>query len=238
MSGADSAAGSAARMDAIYRYQRHIYDATRRYYLLGRDRLLAELAPPRGGSILEIGCGTGRNLVHAARLYPDARLYGLDLSSVMLESAAATSGRAGLSERIALAQGDAASFDPVTLFGRREFDRVVLSYTLSMIPPWRAALSTALDMVVPGGRLHVVDFGRQQGHPAWARNALRRWLSWFSVDPRDDLQRAMATACGRTFDLSFEEPLAGYYAYAVARRRPAAAVASGEAAIGMAGRLE
>ena len=30
-------------MDAIYRRQRHIYDATRKYYLLGRDRLIADL---------------------------------------------------------------------------------------------------------------------------------------------------------------------------------------------------
>ena len=49
------------------RRQRHIYDGTRRYYLLGRDRLIADLAPAPGASVLEIGCGTGRNLVLAAR---------------------------------------------------------------------------------------------------------------------------------------------------------------------------
>ncbi|NDH95685.1 MAG: SAM-dependent methyltransferase, partial [Planctomycetia bacterium] len=27
-------------MDSMYRFTRHIYDFTRRYYLLGRDRLL------------------------------------------------------------------------------------------------------------------------------------------------------------------------------------------------------
>jgi S-adenosylmethionine-diacylgycerolhomoserine-N-methlytransferase len=41
---ADLAASDAARrMDAMYRYQRHIYDLTRKFYLLGRDRLLASL---------------------------------------------------------------------------------------------------------------------------------------------------------------------------------------------------
>ena len=29
------------RMNRMYRRQRHIYDGTRRYYLLGRDRLIA-----------------------------------------------------------------------------------------------------------------------------------------------------------------------------------------------------
>jgi len=67
---AHTGASAAAHMDAIYRYQRYIYDASRKYYLLGRDRLIGELAPPPGGSVLEIACGTGRNLVKAARRYP------------------------------------------------------------------------------------------------------------------------------------------------------------------------
>ena len=54
---------SAAPMDAIYRRQRFIYDLTRRPYLFGRDQMLAELEPPPGGSVLEIGCGTARNLL-------------------------------------------------------------------------------------------------------------------------------------------------------------------------------
>lgn len=36
----------AALMDATYRHQRRIYDVTRRHFLLGRDRLIAELDPP------------------------------------------------------------------------------------------------------------------------------------------------------------------------------------------------
>ena len=61
------------RMNRMYRRQRHIYDGTRRYYLLGRDQLISSLQPDAGASVLEIGCGTGRNLVLAGRLYPDAR---------------------------------------------------------------------------------------------------------------------------------------------------------------------
>jgi S-adenosylmethionine-diacylgycerolhomoserine-N-methlytransferase len=60
------------RMNRMYRRQRHIYNGTRRYYLLGRDRLITSLRPDVGASVLEIGCGTGRNLVLAARLYPAA----------------------------------------------------------------------------------------------------------------------------------------------------------------------
>ena len=73
----------------MYRYQRHIYDLTRKYYLLGRDRLIAGLDVPPGGTVLEVGCGTGRNLVLAARRYPAARLFGLDISAAMLDTAQA-----------------------------------------------------------------------------------------------------------------------------------------------------
>ena len=86
------------RMNRMYRRQRHIYDGTRRYYLLGRDRLIANLAADAGANVLEIGCGTGRNLVHAARLYPDARFFGIDVSTEMLTSAISAISRRDLSD--------------------------------------------------------------------------------------------------------------------------------------------
>jgi S-adenosylmethionine-diacylgycerolhomoserine-N-methlytransferase len=58
---------AAELMNRTYRHQRHIYDVTRKYYLFGRDRLIARLDPPAGGRVLEIGCGTARNLIAAAR---------------------------------------------------------------------------------------------------------------------------------------------------------------------------
>src|ERR1700723_3223859 len=101
---------AATLMDRMYRPQRYIYDLTRKHYLLGRDRLIAELAPPDGSTILEIGCGTGRNLIRAAQRYRSARLYGVDISSVMLEQAQHSVTGADLAARINLAQGDASSF--------------------------------------------------------------------------------------------------------------------------------
>src|SRR6185312_3603539 len=126
-------------------------DASRKFYLLGRDDMLAGLDVPRGGTILEVGCGTGRNLILAARRYPHARLYGFDVSPAMLETAAASIAKAGLSDRITLAQGDASNFTGFALFGVSSFDRVFISYALSMIPPWREAVARAFAAIVPGG---------------------------------------------------------------------------------------
>ncbi len=174
-------------MDGIYRHQRHFYDATRKYYLLGRDPMIAGLRPPAGGSVLEIGCGTGRNLVKTAKLYADARLFGIDISREMLATAGRAVSNAGCRERTRLAYADAAAFDPEQVFGIAAFDRIFISYAVSMIPQWRSVLANAASRLTPGGELHVVDFGDLSGLPRWSRAALYRWLSWYHVTPRADL---------------------------------------------------
>ena len=203
-------------MDAIYRRQRHIYDATRRFFLFGRDHLIRDLAPPIGGHVLEIACGTARNLIHAAQLYPKAMFYGFDVSQEMLKTARAAVDRAGLTGRITLALGDAADFDASRLFGRQSFDRVFVSYALSMMQPWRQSLVAALRVVEAGGRLHIVDFGQQQGWPATFTRAHFAWLARFSVEPREDFEVAIgAAAVGFGAQVSYETMYRGYADYAV-----------------------
>jgi S-adenosylmethionine-diacylgycerolhomoserine-N-methlytransferase len=216
----------AALMDRMYRRQRHIYDATRKFYLLGRDATIAELAPPAGAGVLEIGCGTGRNLVQIARRYPQAQVYGLDVSNEMLASARAAISRAGIDSRVRVAQGDATSFDPRSLFGRANFERVVISYALSMIPPWREALREAVEALAPGGTLHIVDFGDQAGLPAAFRAGLVRWLAAFDVTPRTTLREELARlAAARGLRCAARDHMRGYAIRAVVEK-PAAPAGS------------
>jgi S-adenosylmethionine-diacylgycerolhomoserine-N-methlytransferase len=216
--GADTAWPTEAtfRMNRMYRRQRHIYDGTRRYYLLGRDLLIARLQPTAGASVLEIGCGTGRNLVHAAGRYPDARFFGIDVSTEMLTSAISAISRRGMTDRIRVAHGDGTRFDSQNLFGIASFDHVMISYSLSMIPDWRRVLQAAASRLKPGGRLHIVDFGGQERLPGIARTLLLRWLAMFDVSPRDDLDHELAAmAANAGAELRFERPFRGYAQYAV-----------------------
>ena len=178
-------------MDGVYRYQRHIYDLTRKYYLLGRDRLIADLAVPDGGTVLEIGCGTGRNLIAVGKAWPQAALHGVDISEAMLDTARGSVAKAGMAQRVTLAQGDACGFDAQALFGRASFDRVFISYALSMIPDWEAALRQAARCVAPGGKLEIVDFGQQERLPRFWKRALFGWLGAFHVSPRAGLHAAI-----------------------------------------------
>lgn len=212
---------AARHMDGIYAGQRHIYDLTRKYYLLGRDRLIERLGVPPGGSVLELGCGTARNLIAVARRYPDCECFGVDVSNAMLATAAASVARSGLAARIALAQGDATAFAP-TSFGRTGFDRVMLSYTLSMIPDWRAVIERSAAALGPGGSLHIVDFGQQARLPRAFRAGLHAWLARFDVTPRADLLDATAAIAAQR-GLGFApERLYRDYAWAAVLVRPSA----------------
>jgi S-adenosylmethionine-diacylgycerolhomoserine-N-methlytransferase len=175
-------------MDRIYRRQRRIYDLTRRYFLLGRDTLIERMELEEGDRVLEIGCGTARNLIHLARRYPSVQLFGIDASSEMLKSARSKAARAGIQNQIQVEHCLAEEFSPGTIFGSEEpFDTVFFSYSLSMIPKWQAALDRGLLNLRTGRSLWVVDFWDQSGLPGWFAGALKRWLSLFHVRYRPEL---------------------------------------------------
>jgi S-adenosylmethionine-diacylgycerolhomoserine-N-methlytransferase len=206
----------AAAMDRMYRYQRHIYDLTRKYYLLGRDHMIAMLDVPDGGSLLEIGCGTGRNLVRASRLYPSAMLFGLDISAEMLSTAQGKF--SGSSQSPHLEVADATNFS-ARQFGRAGFDRVMISYALSMIPDWQSAIERGIEALGDGGSLHIVDFGQQEGLPAWFRSGLQAWLSRFHVIPRSTMREVLEQqTAANGLQLVFEPLGRGYAWHAVLKR--------------------
>ena len=207
---------AARHMDGIYKYQRYIYNATRKYYLLGRDRLLNELQPDDGSTVLEVGCGTGRNLIHAARRCPNARFVGFDISQAMLETARTSIARAGLSDRIDVYQSDATAFALSDLCCEARVGRVFISYTLSMIPAWRQVLPRALEAAGPGGRLYILDFGQQEAWPRWFKAALFAWLRQFSVHPRAELEPELTKLASDTGAvLEFRHLYRGYADFAV-----------------------
>jgi len=178
----------ASLMDGMYRYQRHIYDLTRKYYLLGRDSTIRNLDVPEGGTLLEVGCGTGRNMAFARRHFPTAKLFGLDISQEMLISARKTFATKATIPEFRVA--DATAFTPRE-FGVSGFDRILISYALSMIPDWERAVDASIAALNPGGQLHIVDFGQQEGLPGWFRRMLQSWLAKFHVTPRPDLREVL-----------------------------------------------
>jgi S-adenosylmethionine-diacylgycerolhomoserine-N-methlytransferase len=205
-------------MDRMYRVTRHIYDVTRRYYLLGRDRMLEKVETSPTTATLEVGCGTARNLIQLAERREPGRLYGLDASHEMLETAAASIAKTGADRRhadkIVLRQGLAEQLDAQRMFGRDEpFDTIYFSYCLSMVPTWPGAIEAAMANLRPGGRMLIVDFWDQQELPSVFAAGLKKWLSLFHVHYRPEVHDALVELgkSGRA-DVRFES-VARRYAY-------------------------
>lgn len=148
-----------------YRWQSKIYDATRWAFLFGREELInriPELPPePR---ILEIGCGTGKNLQLLQFLYPDAQIFGVDLSPAMLKKAEQNIG----------------SDHAVTLlnqtYGNGEFEHsnfhlILCSYSLTMMGRNMYGIFDHIhEDLSSGGYFAVVDFNRSPSP------LFRRWM--------------------------------------------------------------
>lgn len=175
--------GSAAtRLEAFYAPQAQHYDRFRECLLAGRPVLLRALAPrlPEGGLLVELGAGTGQSLdllgAAADRL---ERIELVDLCPSLLARAAQ---RAASRRNVTIIEADACRYRP-----DRPADVVLMSYSLSMIPDWTAALDNALGMLRPGGLLAVADFyvSRAAPPPGWRRHgAIARafWPRWFAHD--------------------------------------------------------
>ena len=105
-------------------------------------------------------------------------------------------------------------------FGATGFDRILISYALSMIPNWEGAVDAALAALAPNGSLHIVDFGQQERLPGWFGRLLKAWLTRFHVTPRANLHDVLESRLAAAdADMIFEEIGRGYAWHAVIRRR-------------------
>jgi ubiquinone/menaquinone biosynthesis C-methylase UbiE len=103
------------------------------------------------GDVLEIAVGTGRNLRHYPR---NISLTGIELSPHMLELARREAAEIG--READLREGDAEALE----FPEESFDTVTCTLSLCTIPDDRAAVTEAMRVLRPGGRLLLLEHVR------------------------------------------------------------------------------
>jgi ubiquinone/menaquinone biosynthesis C-methylase UbiE len=117
-----------------------------------RSKAISRLELERGGRVLEVGCGTGRNLAPLVEaIGAEGQVYGVDLSEGMLAEAKELCAQAGW-HNVELIRADAADYvlpEPV--------DGVIFSLSYAVIPHHQAALRHAWNQLRPGGYLVVMD---------------------------------------------------------------------------------
>ena len=160
------------RLEGFYAGQAAHYDRFRERLLPGRAETMAALAaclPETGGTLVELGCGTGRNLAFLGERRRHLwRAWGVDLCPSLL-----TQARARGWPEVTWVEADATTWRPPA-----PVDAVLCSFSLTMIPDWFAAVDNALAMLRPGGTFAVVDFHV----PRDARFARTFWPWWFGHD--------------------------------------------------------
>lgn len=175
-------------MNRVYKLTRHVYDLSRKYYLLGRDTMIKSLDIQDGETVIEVGCGTARNLIKMHKHYPNAKLMGLDASDEILKTAAGNLKRSKLSDTVMVRQAYAQNYDAKELFGLKEApSKIVFPYCLSMIPPWKESLDHAVETLPSGGEIWIVDFYDQSDMPKWFKGFLYWWLDLFHVHFKPEL---------------------------------------------------
>nr|WP_255453743.1 class I SAM-dependent methyltransferase [Thermococcus sp. LS1] len=120
---------------------------------------------------MEIGFGTGHCLKKMAELVgEEGKVYGIDISSGMLEVSKRRFEKAGLLDRVELYCGDASKLP----YEDNKFDAVFMSFTLELFdtPEIPKVLNEIKRVLKPGGRLGVVSMSKEGG------NVLLRLYEW------------------------------------------------------------
>jgi ubiquinone/menaquinone biosynthesis C-methylase UbiE len=111
---------------------------------------LALTASPQPQHVLDVGCGTGYLLRRLAARVPEAlELAGVDAAPAMIETARAMAA----DRRIRFAEGTAERLP----YPERTFDLVVSTTSFDHWADQRAGLTECFRVLVPGGRLVLID---------------------------------------------------------------------------------
>jgi ubiquinone/menaquinone biosynthesis C-methylase UbiE len=164
-------------------YDRAVAWSTRDAVL--KARIAALIDPLPAARVLDLGCGSGTLLAALAGRRPDLRLTGVDADPTILAIAAARAKRAGFT--VELRRGMAQALP----LADHCIDVAVSSLLFHHLQPddKRTALAELQRVLVPGGRLMLVDFGR----------AASRWrrLAFHLVRTLDGYRTTADSAHGR-----------------------------------------
>jgi demethylmenaquinone methyltransferase/2-methoxy-6-polyprenyl-1,4-benzoquinol methylase len=183
------------------------YDRAARYYdrltdvvfgwALGlearRRRAIELLGDVEGATVLDVGCGTGRNLpILVPRVGARGRIVAVDYSEGMLEQASARVDAGGW-ENVEVRRGDAVKLEGVP----EQVDALVCVWCYGIVYDLDAALERALSVLKPGGRLVIMDFAGSRpegGLFHWLFPLYAAALRLAGIDTARDLDHAALRA--------------------------------------------
>jgi len=137
------------------------YDATNRLLTGGVDeswrrRAVKELAPPPGGRILDMCCGTGDLSFHLSRTDPTLHVVGVDFCEPMLDGARKRAPREAAGRDVRFATGDVM----VLPFADAEFDGAIMGFSMRNVVDIARTLREARRVLKAGTRFVNLDVSK------------------------------------------------------------------------------
>lgn len=136
-----------------------IAETTAGLQVLSAKKLLPELPGLQdrldsGGSILEVGCGTGRHLIQLTKAFPHARCVGVDIDSTSMKAARDAVEKADVADRVSLIEADIAA-----AVEENSIDAVVMIEVLHEIEPKfrQSVIDGCYRALRPDGWLLIID---------------------------------------------------------------------------------
>ncbi len=158
------------KLDRYYRKHAKFYNFTRRFFLFNRRTSIEMLMLKPEDRVLDIACGTGLNVSCLLEYVPANNITGVDHSESMLEIATVKF------PGVELIRGDVSCYD----FSER-FDKVICSYSLSMIDEWEKTIENVISVMNSNGTFVILDFHKWTfAEPVY--KIFRWWLGIHGVD--------------------------------------------------------
>lgn len=181
-----------ASYDQMSRFYDYLAGAFEKKY---RDRALNQLEVKSGETVLEVGFGTGHCLNQIAEsVGEEGKVYGIDISSRMLEVSKNRLKKAGLLDRVKLSCGDALDMP----YEDSKFDAEFISFTLELFdtPEIPTFLQESRRVLKPGGRLGAVSLSKENGGSLpvrlyeWVHEKFPQWVDCRPIYAEESIHRA------------------------------------------------
>ena len=136
------------------------YDAANRVLTAGMDerwrkRAIALLAPPSGGTVLDLCCGTGDVVFHLLRTDPTLHVTGVDFCAPMLDGARARAPKEARGEA-SFVEGDVMALP----FADASFDGATMGFSLRNVVDIDHVLREILRVLKPGALFVNLDVSK------------------------------------------------------------------------------
>ena len=158
-----------------------------------KRQLIRQAKIGQGHRVLDLGCGTGTLTILIKQNHPDAEVFGLDGDKNVLQLARGKAAKANVELNLDLGMAFEMPYPD------QSFHRVLSSLVIHHLTTQnkQRALQEAYRVLIPGGELHVADFGRPHNFVAYLISLIVRRFEEVS-DNIQGLLPEMITRAGFT----------------------------------------